>query len=319
PPARRRGRARAFSRRDGGRPRLPQAHPAPSPSCLGQRLHQSTGRLRRAPDRGGGFEGKGARRRAHQPDARQLDRQRGRRHRLGRAASGGARPGRGAGPVRNPSRPGAEAIGKVAAMEDLKRKRIGILYGGPSTEREVSLWSGEAVHRALVERGYDAILIDLDSEVDRRLREERIEVVFNALHGRIGEDGCVQGLLETLRIPYTGSGVLASAMAMNKEVSKAIFRFRGIPTPRSCFFPGRSAIGRRLDELPFELPVVIKPVCEGSSVGVTIVREEGALAAALEFAASFGGGVLVEEFVGGMEVHVAILEDEAIGAIQVIP
>lgn len=204
-------------------------------------------------------------------------------------------------------------------MEDLKRKRIGILYGGPSTEREVSLWSGEAVHRALVERGYDAILIDLDSEVDRRLREERIEVVFNALHGRIGEDGCVQGLLETLRIPYTGSGVLASAMAMNKEVSKAIFRSRGIPTPRSCFFPGRSAIGRRLDELPFELPVVIKPVCEGSSVGVSIVREEGALAGALEFAASFGGGVLVEEFVGGMEVHVAILEDEAIGAIQVIP
>jgi len=204
-------------------------------------------------------------------------------------------------------------------MEDLKSKRIGILYGGPSSEREVSLWTGEAVHRALVERGYDAVLIDADHEVDRRLREERVEVVFNALHGRIGEDGCIQGLLETLRIPYTGSGVLASAMAMNKEISKVMFLARGIPTPRSCFFPGRTAAGRRLDELPFGLPVVVKPACEGSSVGVTIVREEGAMAEALELAASYGGGVLVEEYVAGMEVHVAILEEEAIGAIQVIP
>lgn len=204
-------------------------------------------------------------------------------------------------------------------MEDLKSKRIAVLYGGPSSEREVSLWTGEAIHRALTERGYDAVLIDLDQEVPRRLRDERIDVVFIGLHGRTGEDGCVQGLLETMRIPYTGSGVLASAMAMNKEVSKLLFQARGIPTPRSSFFPGRSALGKGRADLPFGLPAVVKPVSEGSSVGVSIVREEGALGPALELAASFGGGVLVEEFVEGMEVHVAILGEEAIGAIQVVP
>lgn len=204
-------------------------------------------------------------------------------------------------------------------MKDWKNKRIAVLYGGPSSEREISLETGQAVFEALRELGYDAFLIDVGPDVADRLRAERADVVFNGLHGRVGEDGCIQGLLEVMRIPYTGSGVLASAMAINKDVSKRIFQARDIPTPMSLFFPGATAAGLRSEDLPFGLPAVVKPVAEGSSVGVTIIREEGALASALEQAASFGGGVLLEAYVSGMEVHVAILEDEPLGAIQVIP
>lgn len=200
-----------------------------------------------------------------------------------------------------------------------KNNRIAVLYGGPSSEREISLVTGEAIFEALRERGHDAFLIDVGPDVAQTLRDEGAEVAFIGLHGRLGEDGCIQGLLETMRIPYTGSGVLASAMALHKDVSKQMFRARGIPTPMSRFFPDREAVGVGLADLAMELPLVVKPVAEGSSVGVSIVRDEAGLATALEQAASFGAGVLVEAFVQGMEVHVAILEDEALGAIQVIP
>ncbi len=203
-------------------------------------------------------------------------------------------------------------------MSEWKNKRIAVLYGGPSSEREISLVTGQAIFDALRERGYDAFLIDVGPDVADRLRAERADVAFIGLHGRIGEDGCIQGLLEVMRIPYTGSGVLASAMALNKEVSKQMFQARGIPTPMSRFFPAEKARGVRPEDLPFGLPAVVKPVAEGSSVGVSIVREASALAPALEEAASFGG-VLVEAYVRGMEVHVAILDDEPLGAIQVIP
>lgn len=202
---------------------------------------------------------------------------------------------------------------------DWKELRIAVLYGGPSSEREISLVTGKAIHDALRARGYDAFLIDVGPDVPEILRSERVDVAFIGLHGRLGEDGCIQGLLETMRIPYTGSGVLASAMAMHKEVSKQMFRARGVATPPSRFFPGDEALSASVEDLPMGLPAVVKPAAEGSSVGVSIVREASALPAALEKAASYGAGVLVEAFVPGMEVHVAILEDEALGAIQVIP
>lgn len=200
-----------------------------------------------------------------------------------------------------------------------KDKRIAVLYGGTSSEREISLVTGEAIFEALRGRGHDAFLIDVGPEVAEALRAQGAEVAFVGLHGRQGEDGCIQGLLETMRIPYTGSGVLASAMAMNKEVSKQMFHARGIPTPMSRFFPGQEALRIRAEDLGFGFPLVVKPVSEGSSVGISLVKEEGALAPALELAASFGTGVLIEEYVAGMEVHVAILDDEVLGAIQVIP
>lgn len=204
-------------------------------------------------------------------------------------------------------------------MSEWKDKRVAVLYGGPSSERAISLVTGQAIFDALRERGYDAFLIDVGPDVAERLRAERADVAFIGLHGRLGEDGCIQGLLETLRIPYTGSGVLASAMAMNKDVTKQMLAARGIPTPMSRFFPGREALGARAAELPFDFPLVVKPVSEGSSVGVSLVKEAAGLAPALEAAASYGAGVLAEAYVRGMEVHVALLDDEPLGAIQVIP
>ncbi|HEX9079075.1 MAG TPA: D-alanine--D-alanine ligase [Desulfuromonadaceae bacterium] len=199
----------------------------------------------------------------------------------------------------------------------MKERRIGVLMGGLSAEREVSLKSGAAVHRALLGQGYDAVPIDVGRDLAGVLVSEGIEVAFIALHGRYGEDGCVQGLLELMGIPYTGSGVLASALAMHKLYSKQTFSAQGILTaPFRHFRRGETV---RLADLPFGLPLVVKPVQEGSSVGISIVKEEGELAAALEVAFRYDDGVLVEQFVKGQEVQVGILDDRPIGAIEIVP
>lgn len=196
-------------------------------------------------------------------------------------------------------------------------KKIGVLYGGLSAEREVSLKSGAAVLRALTAQGYNAVAIDAGRDLADVLKREGIEIAFIALHGRYGEDGCVQGLLELLRIPYTGSGVLASALAMHKLYSKQVFAAGGILTaPFRCYRRGEAVIP---DTLPFALPVVVKPVQEGSSVGISIVKEESRLDAALEMAFRYDDEILVEQFVKGQEVQVGILDDEPIGAIEIVP
>lgn len=199
----------------------------------------------------------------------------------------------------------------------MKGKRIGVLMGGLSAEREVSLKSGSAVHQALVAQGYDAVAIDVGRDLAKVLAAEGIEAAFIALHGRYGEDGCVQGLLELMGIPYTGSGVLASALAMHKLYSKQAFSASGILTaPFRHFRRGEEV---RIADLPFGLPLVVKPVQEGSSVGVSIVKEESALAAALEMAFRYDEGILVEQFVKGQEVQIGILDDRPIGAIEIVP
>jgi len=196
-------------------------------------------------------------------------------------------------------------------------KKIGVLYGGLSAERDVSLKSGTAVHQALVAQGYHAVAIDVGHDLADVLKSEQIEAAFIALHGRYGEDGCVQGLLELLQIPYTGSGVLASALAMHKLYSKQTFAANGILTaPFRCYRRGESV---NLAELPFGLPLVVKPVQEGSSVGVSIVKEEGQLAAALELAFRHDEEILVEQFIKGQEVQVGILDNRPIGAIEIVP
>ena len=160
----------------------------------------------------------------------------------------------------------------MADFEMMKSKKIGVLYGGLSAEREVSLKSGTAVHLALTAQGYDAVAIDVGRDLPDVLKREAVEVAFIALHGRYGEDGCVQGLLELLQIPYTGSGVLASALAMHKLYSKQAFAAAGILTaPFACYRRGQSL---QLVDLPFPLPLVVKPVQEGSSVGVSIVKQD---------------------------------------------
>lgn len=199
----------------------------------------------------------------------------------------------------------------------MKDKRIAVLMGGLSAEREVSLKSGQAVHDALLRLGYNSIAIDVGSDLAQQLTDHRIEVAFIALHGRYGEDGCVQGLLELMQIPYTGSGVLASSLAMHKLYSKLAFSAAGLTiTPYIAVKSGEQVSP---EQLPFGLPVVVKPVQEGSSVGVSIVKQLDQLQAALDTAFVYDDLALVEQFVKGKEIQVGILNNQPIGAIEIVP
>ncbi|HEY5512232.1 MAG TPA: D-alanine--D-alanine ligase [Geomonas sp.] len=199
-------------------------------------------------------------------------------------------------------------------VEELTAKKIGVLMGGLSAEREVSLKSGAAVLAALQSRGYRAVGIDVGRDLPARLMAEGVEVAFIALHGRFGEDGSVQGLLEIMGIPYTGSGVLASALAMNKVYSKGVFRSAGLTVaPYQVLRRGEKPA------TSFALPVVVKPSQEGSSVGVSIVRDLSRMDAALAEAFTYDEEILVERFIDGREVQVGILEGRALGAIEIVP
>ena len=201
----------------------------------------------------------------------------------------------------------------------MQSRRIGILMGGLSSERDVSLRTGEAVLAALKNRGHDAIPIYVDRDVDVALRQERIDVAFIALHGRWGEDGCIQGLLETLGIPYTGSDVLASALAMHKGKAKELFRLHNLPTPAYYTLTADDANDLTGVHGDFGFPCVVKPIREGSSVGIGICKSFDELTAAVERALCFDDEILVERFIAGKEVSVAILEDRAIGAVEIAP
>lgn len=209
--------------------------------------------------------------------------------------------------------------GDMGKREEFKEKRIGVLMGGMSAEREVSLMSGNAICQTLQELGYNARPIEADQQLAQHLVEKKIDVAFIGLHGRLGEDGSVQGLLEMMRIPYTGSGVLASALSMNKVVSRQIFMFHRLPVPRHRVV----AIGgwKKFDltSLPFSLPIVVKPSQEGSSVGVAIVSEEEEIPRAMEKAFGFGSEILIEEYIQGREIEVGILDDFPLGAIEIVP
>ena len=199
-------------------------------------------------------------------------------------------------------------------IEELKAKKIGVLLGGLSAEREVSLNSGNAVLAALTAQGYQAVGIDVGRDLPQRLSAEKIETAFIALHGRFGEDGSVQGLLELMGIPYTGSGVLASALAINKVFSKVMFSSAGLAVaPYQVLRRGEEPV------ISEPLPVVVKPSQEGSSVGVSIVREPGRMEAALAEAFRYDSEILVERFIDGREVQVGILEGRAMGAIEIVP
>ncbi len=194
-------------------------------------------------------------------------------------------------------------------------RRIGVLGGGLSSEREVSERSARAVAAALRGRGYDVVEIAVGRDLAERLREARVDVAFNALHGRYGEDGCVQGLLEVMAIPYTGGGVLGSALCMDKWLSKQLLVTAGVAVPRACLV----VAGEMPRELPAPLPLVAKPRGEGSSNGISIVHREAELAPAIALARRFDPEVLLEEYVPGREVTVAILDDTALGAMEVVP
>jgi D-alanine-D-alanine ligase len=197
-----------------------------------------------------------------------------------------------------------------------KNKRVGVLMGGPSSEREVSLNSGRGALAALRQKGYDAVGIDWKGPSDdlgAQLRREKIEVAWLGFHGVYGEDGCVQGLCECYGIPYTGSSVLASAIAMDKMATRRIFDQESIESPRWRRYHGPADVAR------IGFPLVVKPSAEGSSVGVSIVREQGTLQAALDEAKKWKGVVLLEEYIKGREINVGVLDDEAIGEVEIEP
>jgi D-alanine-D-alanine ligase len=198
----------------------------------------------------------------------------------------------------------------------MRGRRIGVLLGGLSSERDLSLRTGEAVHGALIERGFDAVKVFVDSDLDLVLRAERVDVAFLALHGRYGEDGCVQGLLELFGIPYTGSSVLSSALAMDKLKSKELFRLHNLSTPPYyVHVRGEGAPGEQHGSFGF--PSVVKPRAEGSSLGVRRVEEVDELDTAVDEALRFDDHVLVERYVEGTEVHVAVLGGRPLGAVEV--
>ncbi len=191
-------------------------------------------------------------------------------------------------------------------------KHVAVLMGGWSVEREVSLVTGAACADALEASGFRVTRIDVDRNLATRLTEVRPDVVFNALHGRFGEDGTVQGMLEMMGIPYTHSGVLASAIAINKPAAKALFREAGIPTPDGEVLT-RRALAARPD---WQAPLVIKPINEGSSVGVDIILK-GDNIPPLE-TGDPEATVLVERYIPGREVQVAVAFDEVLGAIEIL-
>lgn len=203
--------------------------------------------------------------------------------------------------------------------EQLKTMRIAVLMGGRSAEREVSLNTGKAVADALRNKGYEPIALDVGLDIAKRMLEEGIQVAFIALHGRYGEDGVIQGLLESMDIPYTGSGVAASAVGMDKVKSRMIFQQLGLPVPSYRFVTLNEAPGLSPGENAPAFPVVVKPAAEGSSVGVHIVRGLEGLQPALKEVFSYGPIALVEPYIKGREIQVGILNDEALGAIEIRP
>lgn len=216
------------------------------------------------------------------------------------------------------------------------KKRIGVLMGGLSAERDISMRSGLAIYQNLQEMGYDVVLIDVGKDIAQVIKKEKVRVAFLALHGGIGENGSIQGLLETVGVPYTGSGVLASALAMDKVASKKIFTFHGLPVaPFMVVRKGKSAkkgkAAAAKTEIPFvfdypdfptpsfDLPWVVKPVSEGSSIGVSIVKEEKELIPCMEKTFALDSNVMIEKCIKGKELHIGIIGDRVLGGVEVRP
>lgn len=192
--------------------------------------------------------------------------------------------------------------------------RVAVLYGGRSAEREVSLKSGAAVLKALQAAGVDAFGIDVGDDLLARLAEQQIDRAFIVLHGRGGEDGTVQGALECAGIPYTGSGVLASALAMDKLRTKQVWHSLGLPTPRHATLSSEHDCQQAAQDLGF--PLIVKPANEGSSIGMAKVDDLAALLAAWQAAREFDSQVLVEQWISGPEFTVAVLADQVLPPIR---
>ncbi|MCP4199715.1 MAG: D-alanine--D-alanine ligase [Proteobacteria bacterium] len=195
-------------------------------------------------------------------------------------------------------------------------KRVGVLLGGLSEEREISLLSGQAVAAGLKRSGYDVVEIDAKRDLCQRLEEAHVDAVFIALHGRWGEDGTVQGVLEMLGIPYTGSPVLASSIAMDKIMTRDLFNANNLPVPKGFALSAEDPAVLPDDWTP---PIIVKPANEGSSVGISLVTNRSDYPIAVKTALKLSNRVLVEQFVEGREVTVAVLDGKVLGALEIEP
>ena len=191
-----------------------------------------------------------------------------------------------------------------------KNAKIAVLCGGMSSEAEVSRRSGKGCFDALQRLGYkNAELVEVDKNIAQKLKDEKYDYAYNALHGKYGEDGCIQGILEILKIPYTGCGVMSSAICMNKEYTKRILSTcKDIPMAKSAFVQKGENLEEKTANLKF--PVITKPVSEGSSFGMTKVNTRNELQAAYQEAIKYNDDVLIEEFIEGFFVTVGVLEQD---------
>lgn len=215
-------------------------------------------------------------------------------------------------------------------VRDISKKKIGVLMGGTSAEREVSLKSGSAIFNTLKQLKYNVAAIDAGDDICSVLKRKKIDIAFIALHGGHGENGAIQGMLEVLGIPYTGSGVLASALAMDKEASKKVFVYHGIPVPPFKIVQSTECKVQNLktkhsspithqSSRSFPMPWVVKPVTEGSSIGVEIVKKRAEVSKALKSAFSYGSRVIVEKYIKGKEIQIGILNNKVLGGVEVRP
>lgn len=195
--------------------------------------------------------------------------------------------------------------------------KVAVLMGGKSTERLISLESGKGVLKALLNQGIQAFALDIPEHLSglvELLEEQKPDVVFNALHGRYGEDGCIQGLLNLMEIPYTHSGVLASALSMDKQRAKVIVASMGIDVPRGYMITKEQLIQGNMISKPY----ILKPNNEGSSVGVRIIRiEEDECQIIEEW--PYSQPILTEEYIAGREVSVVVMDDGAVGVVEIVP
>ncbi len=196
----------------------------------------------------------------------------------------------------------------------LAKRNIAVLAGGPSNEREISLLSGGAVHKALKKAGLNSRLLDISERLEKDIKKFKIDLVFIALHGRFGEDGTVQAILEKMKVPYTGSDPSSSKLALDKIASRVEFEKAGIPVAAYRIFEKNKDKKINLD-----FPVVIKPQFEGSSIGLSIVDEPGGLGDALKEAFKYGEKSVAEKFIKGREITVGILDDMPLSPIEIVP
>jgi D-alanine-D-alanine ligase len=206
----------------------------------------------------------------------------------------------------------------MATVSVLKNKKIAVLMGGLSAERDVSLKTGKAVLKALLENGYDAEAVDVGHDLPGQLRAAEAELAFICLHGRYGEDGTVQGMLEMMQIPYTGSGVMASSMAMDKVITKQLLLYNEISTPGFVVYRVGDDLAAVLDRCR-HFPLVVKPAREGSTIGISIVNDRTELEIGLAEALKHDDLVLIEDFIQGDEVTVSVLNGEALPIIKIVP